>query len=167
MQIIKLLQLPFFFTRNLTLFASAFDADSFGQTEYTESNDTVLIPVDEGEYPAVIKKKDFRVVETKNGEQVVLDVTWEVDDAAQREKTGREQLTVRQGLFLDRRDDGTLDFGKGKNVGLGKLREAVGLNQPGAPFSFEMLVGRPAMVKIKNRQDGDDTFSDVKGVRPL
>lgn len=149
--------------------SSVFDADSFAQTDYAESNDTELIPIDDGEYVAVAKKKDLRLVETKQGEQVVLDVTWSIDDPAQKEKTGRDNLTVRQGIFLDRTESGSLDFGKGKNVGLGKLREAIGLNQPGQPFNFTMIEGRPAIIKVTSRKDkdSDQIFNDVKGVRAV
>jgi hypothetical protein len=149
----------------ILLATSAFDPDQFAQQEYAESNDTIFIPADEGEFPAVVKKHAFRHLDKTD--QVVLDITWSIDDAAQRERTGREDVQVRQSIFLDRTEAGGLDFGKGKNVSLGKLREAVGLNVPGQPFRFDMLVGRPAVVKIKNRKEGDDTYSDIKGVRPL
>lgn len=149
---------------------SVFDADTFAQTDYAESNDTSLIPLDDGEYPAIAKDVKLRLVDTKDGERVVCDIVWTVDDEAQKEKTGRDNLTVRQSVFLDRRDDGSLDFGKGKNVSLGKLREAVGLNQPGAPFNFKMIEGRPAIVKVTSRQDKNDsdvTYNDVAKVRAL
>lgn len=148
------------------LSVSAFDPDSFGNTEYTEKNDTTYPIIPEGEYRATIKDRKFRVIE-KTG-SVVMDVTWIIDDEAVRTHTGLKEPTVRQGLFLDL-VEGTdrLDFSEGKNVKLGRLREAVGLNRPGEPFSFNMLIGRAALIKTKNRKDGEDTYTDVKDIAPL
>jgi len=65
---------------------------------------------------------------------------------------GREPK-VRQSLMLDVRADGALEFGKGKNVGLGRVREALGQNSTGRPWSFPMLGGQLAKVKVKHRLD--------------
>lgn len=147
------------------LLNTAFDPDQFSQMPVEEANATVFIPVDEGEYPAVIEKKEFRTIE-KSG-QVVLDISWNLDDAAQKERTGREKLQVRQSIFIDRTPQGSLDMGAGKNVGLGRLREALGLNVPGQAFTFSMLEGKAARVKTKNRKVDEDVFTDVKGVTRL
>lgn len=147
------------------LLHTAFDPDQFSQMPIEGANDTVVIPPDEGEYPAIIDKYEFRTIE-KTG-QLVMDVTWSIDDAGQKEKTGREKLTVRQGIFIDRLPNGSLDMGTGKNVALGRLREALGMNVPGQAFMFSMLPGQAARVRTKNRKDGDDVFTDVKGVTRL
>ena len=55
-------------------------------------------------------------------------------------------------------------MGKGKNVGLGRLREAADLNVPGAPFSFAMFEGRPVKVSVKHRVVDDRIFDEVKAV---
>ena len=58
-------------------------------------------------------------------------------------------------------------MGKGKNVALGRLREALGQNTPGKPWSFGMLVGQVAKVAVKHRiTDAGDTFAEVKRVLP-
>lgn len=150
------------------LLHTAFDPDQFAQMPIEGSNSTERIPIDENEYPAIVDTIKFRPSKGKDGtEYLWLDVNWSIDDQEQREKLGREKVTCRQSLSLDRLENGSLDMGKGRNVDLGKLREAVGLNTPGQPFQFSMLVGCTAKVKIKNRQDGDDTYSDVKGVTAL
>ena len=138
-----------------------FDADQFSQMETQGSNDTKYVPIPEADYPAVVDKIAFR--ETDKG-SVVLDVTWKIDSQQAAEATGIKEPQARQSIFIDRTESGGLDMGKGKNVKLGQLREALGLNQAGQPFSFNMLVGRPGIVKIKHRKVDDDTFTDVKSV---
>jgi len=143
---------------------SAFDAESFGQTEYNQTNDTKYPIIPEAEYNAVVKSFKFRQLD--NG-SVVMDVVWTLDSEEIRTLTGMKEPSVKQGVFLDMNESGSLDFSEGKNVKLGRLREALGLNKPGQPFSFNMLVGRPARLKTKNRKDGEDTFADVKEVTAL
>ena len=61
-------------------------------------------------------------------------------------------------------DSGGLDMGKGRNVGLGRLREALNLNQPGQSFSFSMIPGRLAKVSVSHRIDGENIYAEVKAV---
>jgi hypothetical protein len=69
--------------------------------------------------------------------------------------------------MLDLTPGGGLDLGKGKNVGLGRLREAVRLNDSSKPFSFAQLPGQAARVTVSHRIDGEDTYSEIKKVAPL
>ena len=69
--------------------------------------------------------------------------------------------------MLDLTPSGSLDTSKGKNIGLGRLREAVGQNKPGQAFSFQNLPGLMAKITIKHRLVDDDTFAEVKGTAPL
>jgi hypothetical protein len=80
---------------------------------------------------------------------------------------GREKVTCKQGIMLDLNEGGQLDMGKGKNVSLGKLREAIGLNSPGQPFSFSMIQGRMALGFVQHRVDGDQVFAEIKRVQKL
>jgi hypothetical protein len=151
--------------------SGTFDPSVFLDTQIAESNSTVSTPVPEGEYTAVIDgepeirqwtgKKD----PTKSG--LVLDITWSIDDAAVREELGRDKVTCRQSIMLDLNANGGIDTGKGRNVSLGRLRDAVNLNEPGKPFSFRMLAGQCAKVSVKHRVDGDAVFAEVKGVARL
>jgi hypothetical protein len=148
-----------------------FDPNLFLDQTTTDSNSTVSVPVPAGEWEAVIDgdpeirqwqgKKD----PSKSG--LALDITWSIQDPSVLAEVERDKATVRQSLMLDLNDSGGLDTGKGKNVGLGRLREAVGLNVPGKPFSFRMLAGQIAKVKVEHRVEGDQIFADVKGVAPL
>lgn len=146
---------------------STFDPAAFQNTQFAEANSTTYVPIPEGEFMAVVSKQDIRP--TSKG-QVILDVTWKIDDATVAAETGLAEPTVRQSIFLDMSESGGLDFGKGKNVALGRLREALGQNKSGAPWSFGHLLGQVAKIRVKQRivpaEDGgeDRTYTDVTGV---
>lgn len=149
---------------------SMFSPEQFLDMQTTEANDTKLVPVPAGEYIAMIDEVKARTWKKRDDPSVggiALDVTWLVDDEGVKALLGRDKVTVKQGLMLDLTESGGLDMGKGKNVGLGKLREAVGLNVPGQPFAPSMLTGRPARIKVEHRVDGDQIFADVKAVTKL
>lgn len=146
---------------------SSFNPETFLNTEATEANATAYTPVPEGEFNAVVKAIKPRVL---TDGRAVLDVTWTVDDEAVRQETGMAEPSVRQTLWLDITESGGLDFGKGKNVGLGRLREAVGQNQSGKPWAPGMLIGQVAKVKVGHsidKRDGVTINADVKAVLPL
>ena len=69
--------------------------------------------------------------------------------------------------MLDLTDSGSMDMGKGRNVGLGRLREALNLNQPGQVFSFSMIPGRLAKVAVSHRIDGENIYAEVKSLARL
>lgn len=146
---------------------SAFDVNTtnLANTEFTGALDTAVVPVDEGEFTGVIEKFELRSLESKGKNYTVLEVFWNVDDEEQRQKTGRDKLTVRQSLFLDITDHGTLDISKGKNVGLGRLREALGQNSPSKPWSFGHIVGQVATVLVTQRaSDNGEIFNEIRRV---
>ena len=140
--------------------ASVFDPDTFLSSTTTEASSTEYVPVPEGEYLAVVTKVAARATERAK----ILDVTWEIDDEAVKAETGLEHPTVRQSVFLDVNEQGALETGKGKNVDLGRLREAVGQNTPGQPWSPTMLEGQVARVRVAHRMYEGRTYADVKGV---
>jgi hypothetical protein len=145
---------------------SAFDPQAFLDSSVTEANDTKVIPVPIGEYLGVIDKLVPRQWTSKDGTSsgLALDITWIVEDEEVKAFLGRETVNVKQGLMLDVLPSGQLDMSKGKNIGLGRLREAVGLNQPGQSFSFQQLPGQMAKISIKHRLVDEDTFAEVKAV---
>ena len=146
---------------------SSFNPDTFLNTETDSANSSTYTPVPEGEFNASIKVIKPRVL---TDGRAVLDVTWTVDDEVARNETGMAEPSVRQTLWLDTTESGGLDFGKGKNVGLGRLREAVGQNQAGKPWAPGMLVGQVAKVKVGHsidKRDGVTINADVKAVLPL
>jgi len=141
---------------------SEFNADQFMQTPVEGALETEFTPIPEGEYRAVIK--EVKPDTTSKGSPY-LEVIWIIDDQGVRDLIGMGEPTSRQTVWLDVNESGGLAFGANKNVGLGKLRDALGQNT-GAPWSPNMLLGQPATVNIKHRMGSEGgTFSEVKGVR--
>ena len=153
--------------------ALTFDPASFLMQETSDQMDTQFVLIPAGEYPAMIKTVEARQQQNPNDPTVlwtILDVTYAIDDAGVREETDQTEPTIRQSIFLDLGDDNKLDTGKGKNVNLGRLREAVGLNQPGQAFSFGALVGQACVVAVKHTPDKKDpeiTYANVNKVAKL
>lgn len=148
----------------------SFNVESFLNQTVTEANSTKLDPIPEGEYLAIVSKINVRQFNGKKDPSksyVSLDLTWDIDDGALKERLQRDKITVRQSLMLDLSDSGSLDTSKGRNVALGRLREALGLNNPGQPFAFSMLEGKVGRVSVASRVDPDDSikiYDEVKGV---
>ena len=140
-----------------------FDPDQFMNAETEGEISTEFTPVPEGEYNALITGVNARSTSSEKGEYVILDVTWAIDDAQVSEAVGMDNPTVRQSIFLDTTESGGLDLSKGKNIQLGRLREAVGQNDPG-PWAPSRLEGNVAKVRVAHRMYDGRTFADVKGV---
>lgn len=147
----------------------SFSPETFMQMTFEEANETTSIPIPEGEYQAMSTGSEVTQWTSRDGSKsgLKLTVTWEIADEKAKEATGKDKLTVRQDIMLDLTDTGSLAFGKGKNVTLGRLREALKLNQPGQPFNFAMLAGRMALVLVKHRPFEDRIFEEVKGVAAI
>ena len=151
-----------------------FDPNQFATTSVKEANDTKTIPIPAGEYTGVVQgpmnekgKTGFR--STPKG-QLLLDVVWMVDDENAAKVTGIKTPTVRQSVFLDTTSEGGLDMGPGRNVGLGRLREALGQNVKGKSWSPMDIIGQVAKINVSHRIVRDEstgeenTYADVKGV---
>ena len=144
-----------------------FNPDQFLDMTINEVNSTQTVPVPVGEYTALVSDVKCRQWQSKadpSKSGLTLDVTWEIDDAAVKQLLGRDKVTVKQGIMLDLTESGGMDMGKGRNVGLGRLREALDLNRPGVAFSFSMLPGRLAKVSVSHRIDGENIYAEVKSV---
>lgn len=141
-----------------------FDNDTFLQTSVEGEMSTQSTPIPVNEYQAFVKGVGSRSSEKDGKTYVMLDVTWQIDDASGEVEaaTGREVSTCRQTIFLDMLENGALDLGKGRNVNLGRLREAVGQNT--GAWSPAMLEGSVARVRIEHRINDGNTYADVKSV---
>lgn len=143
----------------------SFDPEAFKHVTFEEPLDTEIVPPDEGVYNAKVYNWDLRGGTSEKGNDwAMLQITWELEDqdGSQAQKTGRDTVTARQSLFLDLTDDGKMDTSKGQNVRLGRLREALGLND--RPFSFDMLMGQQAKVNVRHRETDNGTFPEVNNV---
>jgi hypothetical protein len=147
---------------------STFDPELFLSQTFDGAMSTQVEQCPAGEYTAVVDditveqfqgKKDPSKVYTK------LTVRWAIDDPLVKESLGRDKVTVRQQLFLDIGPNG-LDTGRGKNVSLGRLREAVGQNGPGA-WSMGNLKGAVAKIKVEHEMVGNEPQASVTGATHL
>src|SRR5690606_26526785 len=146
---------------------SAFNPDTFLTTTVKGALDTKLVPVPEGDWSAQVSKISVRKQRGKDNEEyIVLDLLWHVLDEEPKRVTGMDKPMVKQSIFLDITPEGGLDMSKGKNVQLGKVREAVGQNQDGKAWSPSMLNGVTAVVQVKHRPDEKtgEIYADVKSV---
>ncbi len=134
------------------------DIDAFESTPISGASSTVSIPPPAGETNGTIKSHKLKAVITKDGEKVVMDVVWELSDVDGKIQatTGREKNFARQTVWLDLDSNGHIDMSKGMNVGLGRLRDAVGQNDKGK-WAFSLLDGAgPALLTIKHESRKDD-----------
>lgn len=150
----------------------SFDPASFLEASINGALDTKIIPVPVGEYMGIIDKVVPRQWTSGDGSKsgIAIDIFWMVEDQGVKEFLGRDNPSVKQGIMLDTTPAGALDTAKGKNVGLGRLREAVGMNNEGQAFSFGMLPGAAAKISVKHRENDKspgDVFAEVQAVAKL
>lgn len=152
-----------------------FDPDQFMDMTIDDANSTSVEPVPEGDWKAIaddVKVRPWQSRKDPSKSGLALDVVWQLDDPELPEQfQGRK---AKQGIMLDLTDDGQLDMSKGQNVSLGRLRTAIGKNNPGESFAFSMIPGNMAQVRIKHRQPDDQPdpenpiiYTDVAGVAPI
>lgn len=152
-----------------------FDPENFMNSVTVDSPlSTITVPIPEGDYRAMVKEVKLEPpgVNKKTGEETspILRVTWKLlDQDALAAEMEREELLIRQDIWIDRDDNGNFALGKGRNVGLGRLREALGVNnQPGNPF--KNLDGGVALIKVAHRTDPDNSeqkYAEVRRVAAL
>lgn len=125
----------------------------------------------EGEFKLVVDDSDkaFKIheVKTRDGLRQILNVSFKVLDDDIRTKLGRENIFVPMKIWLDLDAAGNLDMSRGKNIGLGRLMEAFGLNDGTTPPAA--LKGRgPIIGKIKHTtNDKGDTFAEVERIAKI
>lgn len=144
----------------------SFDADSFLAAAVQGSNSTKVTPCPIGDFMGIIDDVRARQWQSKDGGKtgISLDVFWSVQDEGVKQFLGRPEVIVKQGVMLDTIGGG-LDMAEGKNVALGRLREATGTND--GDFSFLQLKGQAAKISVEHRPVGEDTFAEVKKVGKL
>lgn len=143
-----------------------FDPSTFLNQTFDEALDTKMVPCPVGEYLGLSEKAEIKPWAARDGSSsgLKLVIMWDIQDENVKAITNRDPTRVKQDQMLDLTETGELDFSKGKNVGLGRIREALGLNTPGEPFSIAMVQGRLAKVKVTHRPSGEDLYDEVKAI---
>jgi hypothetical protein len=145
---------------------SPFDPQSFLDSTLPGANSTKRELIPPGVYKAYISKLDVRNGTVgKEGPNygkpwVALNIQWTVEDQAVNASMDQSKIIVFDSVFLDLDEAGAPAMGKGKNVQLGKLREALGMNT--GPLQFRALEGRPATINVVHETYKDDMQAVVK-----
>jgi len=148
-----------------------FDAEAFQNMVINQPNSTTSVPWPPGQYPVTIAKVNVRTgtVQKAGPNQGKPWASLSIMVEADRSVLPEGASSVAYGsIMLDLTESGGLDLAPGKNVGLGRLREAVGLNRPGQPFRFSDLEGRSCVVVTDVRVDNNDpnvSYTDVRAFR--
>ena len=149
-----------------------FDPVKFLQTEVQGKMETKYPSVPAGTYRAMVDNLKGRSQKNDDGSDPtpILDIYWTIDDAALKEKLGMEKISVRQSCFLDLSPEGAILRGEGKNIALGKVREAIGQNWEDKPWAPHMLKGAVASITVTNApnpKDPESPYSNVQSVSKL
>lgn len=149
---------------------SIFNMEEFCQQPADGAFSTTIETMPVNDYTAQIESFKVKKIFSKkdNTPFHVMEIQWGIDAPDIAEQLGRTKLTARQSLFID--VEGTpprLIQGKGKNVQLGRLLEALGQNGR-AGWTPNMLNGATAKVHVETdvQKDGRK-FDIVTGVAPL
>lgn len=139
-----------------------FDPNVFMQQTVNAQLDTVVQQCPEGEFKAMIDDFDasaFRTFTSKktNSDFTIFAPPFVIQDPTVAAQLGRDKVVVfHKGIFIDTDAAGGLDTSKGKNVDLGRLRDAVSQNGAG-PWTFNNLKGAgPVIVKVIHEADATD-----------
>lgn len=138
---------------------SMFDPETFMQTQFEGSMSTKLILVPAQDWPGIIAKAVAKKTVIEGEDRAILDVQWCIEDPKCTEVTKQVKNFVNQAHFLDIKfvdNMPVIDFGEGKNISLGALREAVGQNT-NKKWSPNMLVGQAGTIRIGHKPDRTDS----------
>lgn len=149
---------------------STFNAEQFLDATTETSGQTKYFPVPVGEYTGQVHNVNaFGGVSERTGTAWRrLEVSWSILDDDVKKATGQDNPIARQGIFLDMTPEGALDWGRNKNIQLGRLREALNQNRDGRPWSPKHLMGQTAHVRVEHEPDQNgDPRAIVRGVTSL
>lgn len=141
------------------------------EEEISDPNATQFEQCPEGEYLARLDDFELKAAEWNDKNTCeprsapILCITWHILDEGLKAQLEMDPVRVQQDLFLDVEEaTGQLSTDKNKNIMLGRIREAVGLNEVGQVFSLPMLKGSaPATVRVAHV--ADKATPDIKRAR--
>jgi hypothetical protein len=146
---------------------SQYDPQTFATMTFVGANSTSAEVLPVGEYPATIEKHNITSWQKRDDPSIgglKVTFTLKASHPTLEAKLGRTSSFVDYEVMLDLTPEGGLDMGKGKNVKLGKLREAIGLNDPSRPFSFDMTIGHSLVATVKHEEYKGNLYAKVSGV---
>ncbi len=146
----------------------SFDAQALLNATTAEANSTKLLPAPVGDYVGQVSKVDVKSGVSKSTGEIWcrLELYLESEDP-KLEQIGMKKKNFRADALLELTPMGTIDTGQGKNVALGRMREAAGLNQPGQPFSLGMFQGQVFKFTVEHQPDQNDPEKIYERVKAL
>lgn len=133
--------------------SGTFDAEEFLNGTLPGSNSTKREVVPPGVYKAFISKLEIKngLVQKEGSERygqpwVALNLQWTIEGQPINVQMDQSKVIVYDSVMLDLDEEGKVKMEKGKNVQLGRLREALGLNT--GPIAFRAFEGRPATIFV-------------------
>jgi len=136
--------------------SNMFDPDTFLDSFVDEANETERVLIPAKVYPAYVEDVGMRTGSREDGSPwVQLVVKWCIEDADAAAVLNKDKVVLTDSFFIDLDDDGRIATGTNKNLGLGRLRKAVGKNT--GKFSPRDLVGCRALIDVKhtvNKESG-------------
>lgn len=135
-----------------------------------EPLETRITPVPEGDY--IAQPDGPPTLESFQGKKdpsksfIRLTMIWDIQDEGLKASLNRTEVKVRQQFIIDLDSNGKLATGPDKNVRLGQLFEAGGLNAGGASIAQLGNIGR-CLIRVKQRADESDPetkYSEVSKV---
>lgn len=152
----------------------AFDAKSFMEQKVSAPMDTERARVAEGQYRFMIDAGEgwieFNSGTISKGERagqpwVSATIRCLCQDEAVKAELGRDKVVVRKQFFLDLDATGQIATGKGQNVDLGQMREALNQNDAKKPWDFSKLEGAgPFMGEVRHRpneKNPNEPFAEI------
>lgn len=159
--------------------SSLFDPQQFLETEITGEMATKYVDILPGRYNMQVREiTSRRVIPDDSSKKpfTTIEFSCAIDGSERtptgvtlKELTGRDENFARYKGFLDLTDSGTIDLGPGRNVALGALREATGLNNPLQPFKINMLKGQVFNGEVFLRPDDKNPerkYAEVRNPLP-
>lgn len=148
-----------------------FDAQALLNAATEEVNSTRVLPAPVGDYIGQVTKVDVKSGIGKNSGEpwVRLELVLEAEDP-KLESIGMTKKRFNGGFMLDITPSGSLDMSEGKNIQLGRAREACGLNREGQAFSLGMFQGQTFKFTVEHEPDSRDPtviWERVKGLRSV
>lgn len=155
-----------------------FNADDFLNSALATPLSTEFQVIPEGDHPflldadpEMLKPREVKFNDKQTGEPksfFQLELTAVCQSDKVRADMGRDRVTCRMRVNLDLDSSGRLDGGKGKNVALGRLFEAVGKNRPGVTIK-DLLGAGPFIGRVKHTRSEKDgrVYADISNVAPI
>lgn len=158
--------------------SSLFDPSTFLDVEVTGEMETKRVPFPIGRYNFQITKISVKEGTIEEGDR--KGDKWRAFEltctalAGQKDPltgetleklTGNDTPSSRYSGYLDINSSGALELGPGRNIDLGRIRAATGLNSPTMPFKIKMLQGQVFNGEIYHRPNPKDATSPYAEIR--